>query len=103
MTLYLHGGGCSGGPATGAFPVLLDRHPHSAESAMQKVAGMVLLVVGVILLVFGFLETDSIASNFKEFFTGTPTDKSVWFIIAGAAAAVLGFVLTLIGRAPRGV
>jgi uncharacterized membrane protein len=64
--------------------------------------GMTLLIVGIILLFFGFLQSDSVASDVKEFFTGTPTDKSVWFIIGGAAAAVLGFLLTLFGRAPRG-
>lgn len=69
---------------------------------MQKMLGITLLVVGVVLLVFGIMETDSVASNMKEVFTGNPTDKSVWFILAGTAAAVLGFLMTVLGRAPRG-
>jgi hypothetical protein len=69
---------------------------------MRSPLGIVLLVVGVILLVFGINASESFASDVKEFFEGTPTDRSIWFLIGGAVAIVVGLVLMLAGgrRAP---
>jgi hypothetical protein len=33
----------------------------------------------------------------SRFFTGSPTDKAVWMLIVGVAAAVIGLVGTLRG------
>lgn len=57
---------------------------------MGKFIGLALVVVGVVLLVMGLKEADSIASHFKEFFTGSVTDRSVWLILGGAAAIIVG-------------
>jgi len=51
---------------------------------------LVLLVVGIVLLVYGMSASDSIGSDFSRFFTGSPTDKTMWLIIGGAAASVVG-------------
>ena len=64
---------------------------------MDRTLGIVLLVVGVLLLGFGISSADSFASNVKQFFTGSPTDKAVWLMIGGAASLVVGLVLTLRG------
>lgn len=48
------------------------------------------LVVGVILLAYGLSAGDSFASNVKEAFTGTPTDRSIWLVVSGALLAVVG-------------
>lgn len=64
----------------------------------NKALGIALLVVGVILLIFGFNASDSIASSVKETFTGNPTDRSMWFLIGGAALAVLGLVSLVRGK-----
>jgi hypothetical protein len=57
---------------------------------MNKVLGLALLVVGVVLLVMGFNSADSISSQFSRFFTGNPTDKSVWLILGGGVSILLG-------------
>ena len=49
-----------------------------------------LLVGGIILMIYGAAASDSIGSSFSRFFTGSPTDKTMWLLIGGAAAAVVG-------------
>ena len=63
----------------------------------QRILGAVLLVVGLILLYFGLNATDSVSENVKEGLTGRYTDKTTWFIVGGAAAAVAGLVLAFVG------
>ena len=57
---------------------------------MNKPIAIAILVAGVILLAFGFNAGESFASEAKEALTGTPTDKSIWFIILGAIAIIIG-------------
>lgn len=67
---------------------------------MQKVIGLVLLAVGVVLLVLGISAADSLSSDISRFFTGEPTDRSIWLLIGGVAAIVGGGVLAALpGRA----
>jgi protein-S-isoprenylcysteine O-methyltransferase Ste14 len=63
----------------------------------QRILGIALLVAGVILLVFGLQATDSVTESVKEGVTGTYTDKTTWFIVGGAAAAIIGGLITLFG------
>jgi len=64
---------------------------------MNRIVGIVLLVAGVVLLVLGLNASDSLASDFSRFFTGSPTDKAIWLLIAGVVSAVLGLIFTLRG------
>lgn len=57
---------------------------------MNKGIYIALLVVGVILLVFGFNAYHSASSDVSRFFTGGPTDKSLWLLIGGLAAGIVG-------------
>jgi len=59
---------------------------------MNKPASIVLLVVGLILIGFGIQANHSLGSGVSRFFTGAPTDKTLWLLLGGAAAAVAGFV-----------
>jgi hypothetical protein len=59
---------------------------------MNKTISLALLVGGIILIIYGVNESDSIGSSFSRFFTGNPTDKSMWFLIGGAIAAIVGAV-----------
>ena len=63
----------------------------------NKLIGLVLLVVGVILLVYGINASNSAVSEVKEAITGTPTDKTVWLIIGGAVLGIVGLGMTVIG------
>jgi hypothetical protein len=62
---------------------------------MNRGIGIALLVIGVLLLIFGFQEARSLESDVHRFFTGSPTDRSMWFLIGGAVAVVLGLFFTL--------
>jgi len=57
---------------------------------MSRALSLGLLAVGILLIVLGVNAADSVSSNIKEFFSGTPTDKSVWLLIGGVIAAVVG-------------
>jgi hypothetical protein len=64
---------------------------------MNKTFAIALLVGGIVLLVFGFNESNSFGSDVNRFFTGNPTDKAMWMIVGGAVAAVAGLVMTMRG------
>jgi LPXTG-motif cell wall-anchored protein len=64
----------------------------------QRVAGIVLVLVGVILFVVGMNASHSVADRWSNFFTGHFTDATVWYIIGGLAAAVGGSALLVFGR-----
>lgn len=61
----------------------------------NRVLGIVLLVIGVILLFFGYNASQSLGDQLTETVTGKFTDETMWYIIAGAASVVVGAVLTL--------
>ncbi len=57
---------------------------------MNKSLGIVFLVLGACLLVYGFNAADSVASDFSRFFNGTPTNRSLMLLILGGVLAVSG-------------
>lgn len=57
---------------------------------MNKPISLALLVGGIILIIYGVSASDSIGSGFSRFFTGSPTDKTMWLLIGGAVAAAVG-------------
>jgi hypothetical protein len=61
---------------------------------MNKYLGIALLVAGAMMIVFGIQSADSFDSDVSRFFTGSPTDKSMWLLIGGAVAAIVGFFMT---------
>jgi hypothetical protein len=63
----------------------------------KKIAGIVLLVVGVVLLYFGFQATDAPLEQARETLTGDYSDQTMIYLIGGAAAAVAGLLLVLFG------
>ena len=65
---------------------------------MQKAISAALLVGGLLLLYFGYQESQSIASEVDEFFTGSPSREAMWMMIGGAVAAVIGVVGLLRGN-----
>ena len=57
---------------------------------MFRLLGVALFVLGVVLLVMGISAADSIGSSFSRFFTGNPTDKSIWLMGGGIVCIVAG-------------
>lgn len=68
---------------------------------MNKPLSVVLLVAGVVLLIFGFNASNSFSSDVSRAFTGNPTDKSIWFLVGGGAAALIGLFGLLSGRGSK--
>jgi hypothetical protein len=66
---------------------------------MSQAISLALLGVGIVLLIFGINESNSLSSSFSRFFTGSPTDRSVWMLIGGVAAIVIGLVGVVRGKA----
>lgn len=66
-------------------------------STMNNILGVGVLALGVVLLIFGFNESHSFSSDVSRTFTGNPTDHSMWLIAGGAAATLLGLVLSVRG------
>jgi hypothetical protein len=57
---------------------------------MNKAISLALLVGGIVLIIYGISASDSLSSSFSRFFTGSPTDKTMWLLIGGIVAAVAG-------------
>ncbi len=63
--------------------------------ASSKLIGIVLLVVGIALLYFGYQSTQSLGDQLTETVTGRFTDNTMWYLIGGAAAVAAGAFLAL--------
>ena len=58
--------------------------------AMTKIISLALLVGGLVLIAYGASASESIGSDISRFFTGSPTDRTVWFFVGGVVATALG-------------
>jgi hypothetical protein len=66
---------------------------------MPKLLSLFLLVSGLALVVYGIGASESLASSFAKFFTGSPTDTAIWLLLGGSAMSVLGLFGLARGRA----
>jgi len=68
---------------------------------MNKAVAIALLAAGIALLLMGADSNDSVGSHLSRFFTGSPTDKTVWMLTGGIAATVVGLFSLLLGPLKR--
>lgn len=61
----------------------------------SRLIGIGLLVLGAILLYFGYNATQSTAEGIGEAITGHYSDQTMMYLIGGAVAAVVGLFLLL--------
>jgi hypothetical protein len=64
---------------------------------MNKAISIAVLAGGILLLILGINAYDSSSSDISRFFTGSATDKSIWMLVGGVVATVLGLVTLLRG------
>lgn len=57
---------------------------------MNKMLSVAFLVLAIILISLGLNAYHSAASDISRFFTGSPTDKALWFLICGLVAGMIG-------------
>jgi len=60
---------------------------------MQTFVGGLIVALGVLLVLHGLNASESIASEISRFFTGSPTEKSLWLMAGGVVAVVFGLVI----------
>jgi uncharacterized membrane protein len=66
---------------------------------MQKIIGIISLVIGVLLFVWGHDITQSVDSQVKQIFTGSPINRATYYYVAGVALVLFGlFQLFRSGR-----
>lgn len=63
-----------------------------------RIIGIALLIIGVILLYFGFQSSQGLDDQISEAITGEYTDNTMMYWIASVIFLVLGAALSLSGR-----
>ena len=59
----------------------------------KKIVGLVLLVLGGVLLYFGYTATDAPLEQARESLTGDYSDRTMLYLIGGAVSAIAGVAL----------
>lgn len=57
---------------------------------MRIPVGLIVVLAGIVLFVMGVAASESVSSSFSKFFTGEPSDRSIWLMLGGIAAIVVG-------------
>jgi hypothetical protein len=65
---------------------------------MKKGMGVVCLVAGVLLLVWGYNLSHSISGQFQQMFTGSPGDKAMWLYASGLVLCAAGVFQIYFGK-----
>jgi uncharacterized membrane protein YuzA (DUF378 family) len=63
--------------------------------SVQRILGVVLIVGGLILTILGITASESLGDRVSKFFTGHFTEATLWYLIGGIAAVVIGLVLLI--------
>lgn len=67
---------------------------------MTNVVGLGLFAIGVVLLILGLSEADSLVSGLARLLSWVPGDRHAWMVGIGIMAVFVGFLLA-IKSAPR--
>ena len=69
---------------------IVVRHEKRKETSMNKLISLAILAVGIVLVIYGVSASESLSSDISRFFTGSPTDKTIWLLIGGIVAIIIG-------------
>ncbi len=59
---------------------------------MNKITGIALLVVGGLLVFWGYNESESLGSHLTRLYSGNPTQNTLYYYIGGGICLLLGAV-----------
>lgn len=62
--------------------------------SMNRIVALALIVLGVVLLYFGYQSSQGLDDQVSEALTGNFTDETVFYLIGGAVAIVVGVVFS---------
>lgn len=65
---------------------------------MNKGIGVICLVVGVLLIGWGYNLSQSVSGQFTRIFTGSPGDKTMWLYIGEGALCAFGAFQIFAGK-----
>jgi hypothetical protein len=57
---------------------------------MNKAISLAILAGGILVMIFGINADNSAGSDISRFFTGAPTDRTMWLLVGGLIASVAG-------------
>ena len=67
----------------------------NSSTATTKIIGIVLVVIGLGLMIWGYQLSGSVGSRITQAVTGSDTDKVMAFYIGGAVSFVVGLFLSM--------
>ena len=65
---------------------------------MNKLISLAILAGGIVLVIYGVSASKSFSSDVSRFFTGSPTDKTMWLLVGGIVAIIIGLAGLLRGQ-----
>ena len=65
---------------------------------MNKAVMLAILAGGIVLVIYGVSASKSFSSDVSRFFTGSPTDKTMWLLVGGIVAIIIGLAGLLRGQ-----
>lgn len=69
----------------------------TTNTFMIKAIGLALVAAGIVLIILGVNESNSISSSFARAFTGTPNNKTLWLMGGGIVSLIVGTGMAFIG------
>ena len=66
---------------------------------MNKLISLAILAGGVVLVIYGISASESFSSDVSRFFSGSPTDKTIWLLVGGIVAIIVGLAGFFRGQA----
>ncbi len=57
---------------------------------MRIPVGLIVVLIGIVLFIMGVAASESVSSSFSKFFTGEPSDRSIWLMLGGIGAIIVG-------------
>jgi capsule polysaccharide export protein KpsE/RkpR len=69
---------------------------------MRNPLGIIVIIAGIVLLVYGISASDSFSSHVSKAVNGAPSDKALWLIVSGILVAGVGAFLTWRGSSRTG-
>lgn len=59
---------------------------------LNKVTGVILLVVGSLLILWGYNESESLGSHLTRLYSGNPTQNTLFYYLGGGVCLLLGAI-----------